>query len=133
MNIKLPKLIVAIYLFYAVFEVLAGYTLLLTPLNELNVQFPDLALPETGLHFVRGFGAAIFSLGIISVCAIFSESLKALRGINLGFALYNAYAAYNSFYTSTSPEVLLPYVFVHGGFAIVFFVLLIASGRQSKN
>ena len=113
-----------IFLFFAAFEFFAGSLMITATPEKLDQTFPGLNIGSEPMHFIFGFGSAISALALISVFGAFIKDRLALIALTTGFLFYNAMAAYNSFFASVAPEVLINGAYAHSVFVTAFLIVL---------
>ncbi len=106
---------------FGLFEILAAFSVK-TSFIDLQPISTDPVVLET-LHYANGFVNAIFSIGVIALFGPFIKERMGLLAFCIGFALYNALAAYGSYLDMAVAEHFKVGFYIHVIFTLLFLLM----------
>jgi len=119
-----------IFILFGLFEIFAAYGSLTSSPEAINTEFGGQFITPESMHYVKGFGNAILSLGIISIATFFVKERLALIGIIIGCLIYNILAAYGCYVDLHLTSRYQVGMYAHSVFSVLFALMLVLSFRE---
>ena len=111
-----------LFILFGLFELYAAYGYLTATPASLMARLDGLTIDDTAMGFATGFGAAIATMGAISLFGAFVRERIARIGMIVPFIAYNALAAVGCFTSDIARETYFVAGVIHSVFTALFLI-----------